>query len=425
MLKPRTLRPAEPPRAPAEVQEIPLGIRRLGAWSWRLLVIAAAAALIIWALLQVPTLVVSLFIAVLLASLLHPVVDLLTKYTFLGRLASAGIALIGLLVVIAGMLTLAGRQLFTQAEEIYTTAFTGVQNLLDWATTTFNIESDFLTRLQSEVMTRIEQNMDALVSGALSTVSVVSTFLTGAVIMLFTLFFLLANGATIWRWVVGLFPPAARVPLHESCRRGWKALSAYMRTQILVAAVDATGIAIGMIALQVGAYAVPIWLIVFLFSFVPLIGAVLSGALAVLLVLVMKGWVWALIMVGVVVLVQQIEGNVLQPVLMGKAVELHPLAVFLGVSAGAMVAGIAGALFAIPLIAFVNATLLYITGRDPSPELGTDLYAKEQYLAPPRPKKERGDLPKDLDKPKSEHRGSVSLKRIAQQTVAHRADRAQ
>jgi predicted PurR-regulated permease PerM len=184
---------------------------------------------------------------------------------------------------------------------------------------------------------------------------------------------------------VRLLPPDARVPAHEGFRRGWRALSAYMRTQILVAAVDATGIAIGMVCLGLGKYAVPIWLLVFLFSFIPMIGAIVSGAIAILITLVLQGWLFALIMLAVVLGVQQLEGNILQPVLMGKAVELHPLAVFLGVASGTVVAGIGGALFAIPLLAFVNATMLYLTGRDPAPELGKDDISAKVFMKRPAP----------------------------------------
>ncbi|PWH07848.1 AI-2E family transporter [Brachybacterium endophyticum] len=369
-----------------EVAEIPIGVRRLGAWSWRLIVIVAAVALIMWGLLQITAIVIPVLIAVLIASLLSPLVTLLSRHTFLGRGAASGVALIGLVVVIVGMFTLASRQLFEQASDIYDKAFTGVQTLTEWANTTFNIDSSMLDKATDEILSKLQQNTDSLVSGAFSTAAVVGNIVTGIVIALFTLFFLLSGGSSIWRWVVGLLPTAARGPAHESVRRGWKALSAYMRTQIMVAAVDATGIAIGMMFLGVGSYVVPIWLLVFLFSFVPLVGAIVSGAIAVLIVLVLQGWVFAIIMVAVVIAVQQIEGNVLQPFLMGKAVELHPLAVFLGVAAGAMIAGIPGALFAIPLIAFVNATMLYMTGRDPSPELGIDEEAEAHFLAPPKPK---------------------------------------
>lgn len=376
------LRPT--PRATSlapEVEEIPMGVRRAAAWSWRLIVVVAASALLIWGLLQVTTLVIPVLIAILLAALLTPIVKVLTRYTFLGRAAASGIALLGLLLVIAGMFTLAGRQLFAQFEDIQDKAVTGFQGLVDWATSTFRIDTPMINAAIDEGLAQLQQYSGQLVSGAVSTAAVLGNVVTGIVVALFTLFFLLSGGAGIWRWVVGLLPPAARVPTHEAFRRGWKALSAYIRTQILVAAVDAFGIAIGMVALGLGSYAVPIWLLVFLFSFIPLVGAIASGAIAVLLVLVLNNWVGALIMLAIVLAVQQLEGNVLQPFLMGKAVELHPLAVFLGVAGGAMIAGIPGALFAIPLIAFVNATLLYVVGRDPSPELGEDRTSAEHFAS--------------------------------------------
>lgn len=376
------LRPT--PRASSlapEVEEIPLGVRRAAAWSWRLIVVVAASALLIWGLLQITTIVIPVLIAILLAALLTPVVKVLTRYTFLGRAAASGIALLGLLLVIAGMFTLAGRQLFAQFADIQDKAVTGFQGLVNWATTTFQIDDTMIGSAIDEALEQLQQYSGQLVSGALSTAAVLGNLVTGILVALFTLFFLLSGGAGIWRWIVGLLPPAARVPTHEAFRRGWKALSAYIRTQILVAAVDAIGIAIGMVALGLGSYAVPIWLLVFLFSFIPLVGAIASGAIAVLLVLVLNSWVGALIMLAIVLAVQQLEGNVLQPFLMGKAVELHPLAVFLGVAGGAMIAGIPGALFAIPVIAFVNATLLYVVGRDPSPDLGEDRASGEHFAS--------------------------------------------
>lgn len=374
------LRPApRPPAVPQEVDEIPIGVRRAAAWSWRLIIVVAAIALVLWGLLKITNIVIPVLIAILLAVMLQPVVQVLTRYTFLGRAASSGIALIGLLLVISGMFTLAGRQLIAQFADIQAKAVDGFQAILDWAQTTFQIDDPMINSAINEGITQLQENASQLVSSALSTAAVLGNVATGIVICLFTLFFLLSSGTAIWRWVVGLLPPDARIPTHEAFRRGWKALSAYVRTQILVAAVDAVGIALGMVVLGLGSYAVPIWLLVFLFSFIPLVGAIASGAIAVLLVLVLNNWVSALIMLGIVLAVQQIEGNVLQPFLMGKAVEMHPLAVFLGVAAGAMLAGIPGALFAIPLIAFVNATMLYVVGRDPSPELGLDAGAEAHF----------------------------------------------
>lgn len=364
---------------PQEVREIPIGWRRASTWSWRILVIIALIAVVVWGLSKVMALVVPVLVAILLTSLLSPVVRFLTRHTFLKQGGAAGVALLGLLVVIVGMLTLAGRSLFTQFGDIQRQAVSGFQTLSDWVTGSLGIQNSQITAAVDQLTSKLQSNAGSIASGALAGVSTAGTVVTGIVICLFTLFFLLAGGKGVWRWVVGLLPPAARPATHEAFRRGWKALSAYMRTQVLVAAVDATGISLGLVCLGLAGYAVPIWLIVFLFSFIPLVGAIVSGAIAVLIVLVLKSWVLAIVMVGVVLLVQQIEGNVLQPFLMGKAVELHPLAVFLGVALGSMVAGIAGALFAIPLIAFVNATMLYLTGSDPSPELGRDEDAAEAY----------------------------------------------
>ncbi|ATG51342.1 AI-2E family transporter [Brachybacterium vulturis] len=376
------LRPT--PRAQSlapEVEEMPIGVRRAASWSWRLIVVVAASALILWGLMQITTIVIPVVIAILLAALLTPVVKVLTRYTFLGRGAASGVALLGLLLVISGMFTLAGRQLVAQFADIQEKAVRGFQGLVGWATSTFQIDTPMINSAIDEGIDQLQQYSGQLVSGAVSTAAVLGNVATGIVVALFTLFFLLSGGAGIWRWVVGLLPPAARVPTHEAFRRGWKALSAYMRTQILVAAVDAFGIAIGMVGLGLGSYAVPIWLLVFLFSFVPLVGAIASGAIAVLLVLVLNNWIGALIMLAIVLVVQQLESNVLQPFLMGKAVELHPLAVFLGVATGALVAGIAGALFAIPVLAFLNATLLYVVGRDPAPDLGHDRGSAEHFAA--------------------------------------------
>lgn len=374
------LKPTPRPRDVAqEVAEIPIGVRRAAAWSWRIVVIIAAGALLLWMVSQLATIVVPVLIAVLLTAMLNPLVRILTKHTFLGRGAASAIALIGLVFLIAGMFTLAGRQLIAQLTDIQGKAVQGFQTLAAWTRTTFQIDTPMIDSAIDEGLQKLQENADKLLNSALSTAEVLGNVVTGILICLFTLFFTLANGAQIWRWCVGLLPPDARVPTHEAFRRGWKALAAYVRTQILVAAVDAVGIALGMVVLGLGSYAVPIWLLVFLFSFIPLVGAVASGAIAVLIVLVMKDWVLALVMLGIVIAVQQIEGNVLQPFLMGKAVELHPLAVFLGVLVGALVGGIPGALFAIPLLAFLNAMMLHLVGRDPSPELGRDDLALEHF----------------------------------------------
>lgn len=368
----RIRRPLRTPSQPPEVEEIPIGMRRAAAWSWRLLLVIVLVAVVLWGMRQVMPLVVPFLVAILLAALLTPIVNLLARHTFLGRGAASGIALVGLVLVVVGMTTLAGQQLLAQFADIQVKAVHGFEQLTTFATDTLRLDQPTLTQAKDELVRRLQANSEALVQGALSGVETVGSTITGIVIGLFTLFFLLKDGEVIWRWVLGLMPAAARVPTHEAFRRGWKALSAYCRTQILVATINGVGIGIGTAALGLGSYAMPVFLIVFLFSFIPLIGAVVSGAIAVLLVLVLKSWVMALVMVAIVLAVHFIEADILHPFMMGHAVSLHPLGVFLGVALGAETAGIAGALFAIPLAAFLNATLQQLVGRDPAPELGRD-----------------------------------------------------
>lgn len=175
----------------------------------------------------------------------------------------------------------------------------------------------------------------------------------------------------MWIWFVRCLPKQWRNQTNEAGIRGWVTLGSYIRTQLKVAGIDAIGIGIGAFALGVPA-AIPIMVLVFFFSFIPIVGAFISGAVAVLLALVNNGLTSAIIMLVVVLAVQQIESNVLQPWLMSNAVSLHPVAVVLAVTAGSAVAGIVGAIFAVPLLALVNVTLMYLHGHDMFPELATD-----------------------------------------------------
>jgi predicted PurR-regulated permease PerM len=185
----------------------------------------------------------------------------------------------------------------------------------------------------------------------------------------FILVFYLLEGENIWAFMVRLFPRRARSPIDGAGRRGWLSLGNYVRIQILVAAVDAIGIGAGAAIIQVP-LALPLGVLVFVGSFIPVVGALVTGAVAVLLALVANGWVNALIMLGIVLLVQQLESHLLQPFIMGRAVNLHPVAVILAVTAGSTVAGILGALFAVPVLAVANSFIRYIAARGWEHDLG-------------------------------------------------------
>jgi predicted PurR-regulated permease PerM len=233
------------------------------------------------------------------------------------------------------------------------------------------LDSQRLSELGDQLQGSVTGASSSLVAGALGAATTVGHVLVGTLIAIFCTVFFLLDGRTIWTWLVNILPIGARENVHQAGRRGLVTLAAYVRTQILVALVDGVGIGIGS-AFFVPSLALPIGILVFVGSFVPIIGAIVTGAVAVVVVLVAEGGVAALIMLGIVLLVQQAESHILQPFLMGHAVSLHPVAVVLVVAAGSLAAGIVGALFAVPFAAVLNTVLLYLHGHDKFPELGTD-----------------------------------------------------
>ncbi|WP_307865186.1 AI-2E family transporter [Myceligenerans salitolerans] len=374
-------KPSGPPVAAHATTTVPRTIREAAAWSWRILLIGAALAAIGWLLASLRVIVVPVAVALLLAVMLTPVRRFLQHTLRVPRGLASGISLVGLILAAAALVTFAGQQVATGFADLSEEAIAGFEELTGFLDRQFQLD---LGDYQGELLTELEAQRDAIIAGALGAAVTAGNLLIGALIALFCTFFFLHDPRGIWSWVVGLLPAAARDRVHQAGRRGIVTLSAYTRTQILVAGVDAIGIGLGS-AFFVPSLAVPIGVLVFVGSFIPMVGAIVTGAIATVVVLVAQGWVAAIIMLGIVILVQQIESHVLQPFLMGQAVSLHPVAVILAVAAGSFVAGIAGALFAVPLLALVNTVVLYLTGHDKFPELGDDDKLPIRWLAPDAP----------------------------------------
>ncbi|MBT0992856.1 AI-2E family transporter [Cellulomonas sp. DKR-3] len=353
-------------------QAVPISVRRAAEWSWRLILIAVATVVVVALIAYLKLVVVPVAVALLLAVLLHPVVTFLHGRARLGKAAAAGIAVVGMVVLVVGLLVLAGRSVVVGMADLWDQAQQGIDQVMTWlAEGPLQLSTDNLQGWIDQAQEAASANSSTIAAGALHATVTIGHVLAGAVIALFCTFFFLLDGRSIWSWVVGLLPRGSREHVHQAGRRGLVTLGAYTRTQILVAAVDATGIGVGAAILQVP-LAFPLAILVFLGSFIPIVGAVVTGAVAVLVALVAHGPVVALIMLAVVLGVQQLEGHVLQPFLMGHAVSLHPVAVLLGVAAGSFMAGILGALFAVPVIAVLNTVILYLHGHDKFPQLGHD-----------------------------------------------------
>ncbi|SEE96502.1 AI-2E family transporter [Ruania alba] len=357
-------RPDDDPHSP-----VTRAVRGAAAWSWRFMIIVGAVALAVVGLIQIKTVVVPVLVAVLVASLLAPVVDWLHRRRVPRALASL-LALLGAIGLVGGLLTLAGASIATGFRDLADTAWEGIQELIRWLSTgPLQLSQTDLDAYVAQIQDSLESNAEQILSGALSVGTSVGHVLAGALIALFCLFFFLKEGRVIWTWLVGLFPAATRHHVDGAGRRGWASLGTYARTQLLVALIDGVGIGLGAWILGVP-LALPLGVLVFVGSFIPIVGAVVTGAVAVVVALVDQGPLIALVMLGVVLLVQQAESNLLQPKLMGWALNLHPVAVLLAVAAGTIIGGVVGALFAVPLIAVANTVLNYLTGK-PDP-LGPD-----------------------------------------------------
>ena len=341
---------------------IPRGLRVASAYSWRLLVIAAAAAVLVWLVIQLKLLIIPLLLGILISALLWPAFSWMLRRR-VPRWLAIVIAMVGTLGIVGGLLWLVVWQVTRQWASVQERTVAAVgelrQYLIDGP---LHLTSQQIDDLLGQAWVFLQQQAELLWSGALALGSTLGHVAAGAVLTLFILLCLLADGGGIWKWTTRIFPQRARPAVDGAGRAGWVTVVNYARTQLLVATIDAVGIGLGAFLLGVP-LAIPVAVLVFLGAFVPIVGAVVTGALAVFLALVYNGpWI-ALWMLVVVLGVQQLEGHVLQPLLMGSAVKVHPLAVVLVVAGGALIAGIPGALFAVPLAAFVNVVAVYLSER--------------------------------------------------------------
>lgn len=343
-------------------RDIPYGVRIAASWAWRLGLILLVAGALVWLLRQVSFLIIPVMVAALLAGLLSPVTSWLRRHGLPGGVAVA-VTVLGFIGLIGGSLALVGRQLLIGFGELWSQALEGVKQVQDWlADGPLHLTAAQIDQYIKDATDALQNNSSSILSGALSFGSTAGHFAAGMLLALFILIFFLLEGDRIWAFLVRLLPRKARAATFGAGRRGWSSMVSYARIQMFVALVDAVGIGVGAAIIGVP-LALPLGVLVFIGSFIPVVGALVTGAIAVLLALVANGWVNALIMLGIVLLVQQLESHILQPLVMGKAVALHPVAVILTVAAGSYLAGIPGALFSVPILAVANSAVRYIAAR--------------------------------------------------------------
>jgi putative heme transporter len=351
--------PPGPPRRPEPAAVIPWGMRVAAETGWRLLVLAG----VVWVLIQVvgaiSLLVIAFSAGLLITALLQPTVSRLRRWglgrglsttsTFIGGFAAMG--LVGWFVV---------WQVIENQEDLVEQIQDGIEELRRWILASpFQVTEDQLNDFADNLSNWIGEHSQELTSAGLEGATVLVQFFTGALLAAFVTLFLLYDGHRIWQWCLKFVPVSAREGIAGAGPRAWITLTGYVRGTVIVALIDAIGIGIGIYFLGVP-LAMPLAVLVFLFAFVPIVGALVSGALAVLVAFVTNGLLVGLLALGVVLLVQQIEGNVLQPFILGRLVRVHPLGVVLAVTAGTLLAGIPGAVVAVPLVAVANTVTGYL-----------------------------------------------------------------
>jgi putative heme transporter len=342
--------------------DVPPALRRLAAWSWRLLVVLTAAGLLLYLLIQLKVIVVPVIVALFLATLLVPLVRWLEARGWKhlpAVLAVFGAAVVVLAAIILGFIPLIGNELDTLRQR----ADEGVAEVQRFiASRPFGLTEADLNRYLEQARERLTENSGGLTRGAVEGVTLIGELLTGLILCLFLTFFFVKDSERFTRWILDFAGRQRARHLREIGNRSATAVSGYLRGQAAVGAVDAIFIGIGLAVLGVP-LVVPLAFLTFVAAFLPLVGAVVAGALAALVALVTKGVTTALIVVGITLVVQQLEGHLLAPLLLGRAVSLHPVVIILALAAGAVLGGIIGAFLAVPIAAVVTAVGTYLRGE--------------------------------------------------------------
>ena len=359
--------PAVAPR-PEPAAAVPWGVRVAAEAGWRLLVLAGVVFVLMRILSSLSLVIVALSAGLLITALLEPTTRGLRKWG-LGRGSSTALAFVGGFVVMGLVGWFVVWQVVENLDTLTDKIQAGIEELKSWALEgPFHVSEDQINDIASNLSDWVGDNTNELTSAGLEGVGYLVEFLSGTFLTMFVTLFLLYDGKKIWTWALKFVPAAAREGVAGAGPRAWRTLTGYVRGTVIVALIDAVFIGIGIYILDVP-MAVPLGVFIFLFAFVPIIGAVVSGALAVVVALVTNGLFTALLVLGVVLLVQQIESHVLQPFILGRLVQVHPLAVVLSVTGGSLIAGIPGAVVAVPLVAVTNTAVGYLKA-----------YAEEQAL---------------------------------------------
>ena len=364
---------AAAPTNPAEsAAAVPQGLQIAASWGWRVIVVAALIGGLFWLVRYLSEVFIPVAVAILLTALMLPLANRLKKWGT-PRAAATAVTVLGSIAIIVGVLIVIGGQIAGQGAELSSNVVNGFNKLSDWLNNgpltqwlrngPLHVNAAWLdsSTWVSRITDFLKTSGSTIATYAAEFGAQIGHFFAGLALAIFALFYFIYDGRGIWTFLLKFFPRTGRDRVDQAAQKGWRSLSSYVRATILVALVDSLGVLI--VALILGVPVAPaLAALVFIGAFIPIVGALVSGSVAVLVALVALGWVQALIMLGGVILVMQVEGHVLQPFLLGRAVKLHPLAVIVAIAIGIIVGGIVGALLAVPILAFTKSFVLSLAG---------------------------------------------------------------
>lgn len=329
---------------------VPWVLRVAGAWSWRLLLVGAAAYLVARVLGYLAVVTVPCGAALLITALLQPVTVRIRRAGF-GRVSATWLTVLVALIIVGGLGAVIGIRADAEFPRLAAEVVQSAREAQSWLSTgPLHFRQQQIDSAVNTLLTALDKQAAALPGTVVTGAGIVIEVLAGLVLLLFVTFFLIKDGDRIWTWFCEKCGPNAGERIDRAGRTAWLTLTHYVRGTVIIAAVH--GLVIGIVMLIMG---IPLWaplaVLIFLGSFVPLAGIIVTGGLAVLVTLGAKGWIAAVVLLGVITLEAQLESHLLQPLVVGRMVRLHPLAVILAIATGTYVAGIAGAVIAVPLVA--------------------------------------------------------------------------
>ena len=351
-------------RTVPEQSRVPSWLATASAWGWRLLLLAVVIYLIARVLGLLYIVVVPCIAALLLTAILQPLTARLRR-AGLPALAATWVTLLIAAAVVGGLVTLVANRVSADYPTLLAEAKHTTAQIQSWlAGPPFHIKNNNAQKFLNNIPSYLSKHKSLVEGTVVTGGKIASEFFGGLVLMLFVTFFLIKDGERIWSWLLGAMRTDTARRMDRAGHASWLVVVYYMRGTVIVAAIHAlvVGVALWIMGVPL---AVPLAVVVFVAAFVPLVGLLVAGTLAIVVTLATKGWVDAVILLGILVIEDQLEAHLLQPQVVGKMIRLHPLAVILSLAAGGVLAGIPGAVVAVPIVAVITRALPELRRSEP------------------------------------------------------------